>query len=53
MTRIEREAVLHNLRQRWPEQLKHLSDDELVALYDDFSMSEDYGDNDAKFLGWI
>jgi len=45
--------IVPNLRHRWKEELKHLSDDELAQLYEDFSLSVDAGDNDAKFLEWV
>ena len=46
-------AVVANLRHRWPEELKNFSDQQIADVYHDFSVSDDYGDNDAKFPLWF
>jgi hypothetical protein len=43
-------VIVPNLRFRRGAQLAHLTDDQLAEAYESFSMSEDFGDNDAKFL---
>lgn len=45
--------VLHNLRYRWVKELERYSDEQVASAYEEFSMSEDYGNNDEKFLEWI
>lgn len=52
-SRIEDEAILYNLRTRWPKELEHLSDQMLIDTYDDFARSDMFGDNDARFLEWM
>lgn len=44
--------ILPNLRGRWPE-LETWDDDKLAELYEWFSESEDYGNNDHKFPTWF
>jgi hypothetical protein len=44
--------ILPNLRHRWPE-LKTWDDDKLAELYEHFSMSDDFGNNDEKFPVWF
>lgn len=51
--KTEDEAIISNLRFRWPEQLKEVSDVMLVNLYDDFYWSEYFGYNDERFLEFI
>jgi hypothetical protein len=52
-TRIADENLLHNLRHTWGQKAEHLSDAALINLYDEFALSEDWGDNDAKFEQWL
>jgi hypothetical protein len=52
-SRIEDEAIVYNLRSRWPKELEAMSDQALLNTYDQFALSEDFGDNDAKFLEWV
>jgi hypothetical protein len=47
------ENTIKNLRFRWKEELSKYSDKVVAALYEDFSMSEDYGNNDEKFPLWF
>lgn len=47
------ENLLHNLRFRWSEELKEISDESLLDSYDEFALSEEFGDNDARFLEFI
>lgn len=51
--RFRNEALLRNLRQRWPQELSHLDDAKLVTIYDDFFSSEYHGNNDEHFLQFI
>ncbi len=51
-SRIADNALLDNLRFRWP-QLSDLSDQRLVNEYDEFAVSDMFGDNDARFLEWL
>ena len=51
--RIAFNAIVSNLRHRWPEALAAWSDSALYRLYDDFSVSDDFGDDDAKLPEWF
>lgn len=42
-----------NLRRRWPGELKPYTDHQVAGLYEDFSMSDEFGDNDEKFPLWF
>lgn len=42
-----------NIRGRWPDLAKKYTDEQLAKLYYEFSMSEEHGDNDAKFPDWL
>lgn len=42
-----------NLRYRWPSELAAFTDNQIAACFEDFGLSEDYGDNDAKFPEWF
>jgi hypothetical protein len=55
MTRRESTVkyVVPNLRHRWPNELGAFSDDAIAALYEDFSLSDDAGNNDEKFPEWF
>ncbi len=44
--------ALPNIRRRWPE-LDKYSDNEVAELYENFSLSEDFGNNDEKFPEWF
>jgi hypothetical protein len=44
--------VLPNLRHRWP-LLKDVDDNLLAELYENFSVSQDAGNNDEKFPEWV
>ena len=45
--------IVPNLRARWPEQLRPFPDEAVARLYDDFSQSDEHGDNDARFPQWF
>lgn len=45
--------VVQKIRQRWPKLCIPFMDKQLAELYDNFSMSEDYGNNDEKFPQWL
>lgn len=45
--------IVPNLRVRWPNELEAFSDNAVAALYEDFAISEDFGDNDEKFPEWF
>jgi hypothetical protein len=47
------ENTVRNLRFRWGDGLSGYTDECVYALYSDFSESDDYGDNDAKFYEWF
>lgn len=51
--RTEDEAIVYNLRFKWAKELEGVSDQVLVNAYDEFAMSEDFGDNDSKFLAYL
>lgn len=52
-TRIEDEAIVSNLRFRWAKELENYTDAQLVNEYDEFALSELFGDNDERFLQWL
>lgn len=52
-TRTEDEAILTNLRHRWPEQLAKFSDATIINDYDAFALTNWFGDNDERFLEWM
>lgn len=52
-SRTEDEAIIYNLRYRWPRELANISDARLVNEYDQFALSELWGDNDERFLAWL
>lgn len=45
--------VVPNLRYRWPGELKPFTDHQVAGLYEDFSGSDEYGNNDEKFPLWF
>lgn len=45
--------IVPNLRARWKKELEPYSDDKVAALYENFSLSADFGDNDEKFPEWF
>jgi hypothetical protein len=45
--------IVPNLRHRWPEELKPYTDNQVAACYENFSLSDDYGNNDNKFPQWF
>lgn len=52
-SKIEDQAIVRNLRVRWPKELENISDQRLVNEYDEFAMSEMFGNNDENFLAWL
>lgn len=50
--RFRNEQLLRNLRYAHPS-LGNISDSKLVEIYDDFAISEYYGDNDARLMEFI
>ena len=54
--RVSRSAyqnLTYNLRYRWKEELAPYDDCTLYFLYNDFALSEDFGNNDEKFPNWF
>lgn len=45
--------IVPNLRYRWPKELEKFTDNQIAGLYEDFSMSDEVGDNDAKLPLWF
>ena len=45
--------IVPNLRQRWSKELEPYTDDAIAALYEDYSLSDEYGNNDEKFPLWF
>lgn len=45
--------VVPNLRQRWQSELELFTANQIAALYEDFSLSDEYGDNDEKLPSWF
>jgi hypothetical protein len=52
MKASERNTV-RNLRYRFPKETEKYRDEELLRIYHQFSVSEDYGDNDSRFPTWL
>lgn len=46
-------CIIPNLRHRWPKELEAYSDDTVAGLYETFSLSDEYGNNDEKFPLWF
>lgn len=46
-------CIVPNLRHKWPNELKNYSDKAIALCYDDFSYSDDFGNNDEKFPQWF
>ena len=44
--------LVYNLRFRWT-QVSVYTDEELVKIYDDFALSDQFGNNDENFPKWI
>lgn len=42
-----------NLRNKWPGELRPYSDNQIAALYEDFSLSDEFGNNDINFPKWF
>ena len=51
-SRTADENLLYNLRFKFPE-LDKFGDAQLINGYDDFALSEDFGNNDEKFVEWM
>ena len=47
------EQVVRNLRAHFSERTSKFTDEELLAVYREFQLSEDFGNNDAKFGEWL
>ena len=47
------ENLVYNLRYRWRELCKPFTDKELVDLYNLFSISDEFGNNDERFEVWL
>lgn len=45
--------IVPNLRHRWPKELSVFSDTAIAMAYEDFSISDDFGNNDEKFPEWF
>lgn len=45
--------IVPNLRDRWPAELKPYSDNKIAEVYEGFSLSDEYGDNDKRFPLWF
>lgn len=45
--------IVPNLRHRWPGELAPYTNNQVAGLYEDFSLSEDFGNNDEKFPLWF
>lgn len=52
-SRTEDNAIVYNLRFRWPTELGEVSDQMLLNAYDTFAMSDWFGGNDERFLEWL
>jgi len=45
--------IVPNLRSRWAKELEPYTDNAIAELYENFSMSDEYGNNDEKFPEWF
>lgn len=45
--------IVYNLRFAFKDRVAHLLDHELVAIYDDFALSDMHGNNDERFLEFL
>jgi hypothetical protein len=45
--------IVPNLRHRWPDELKRFSDTAIALVYQDFSLSDEFGENDKRFPEWF
>lgn len=52
-SRIADETIVYNLRFKWQVELAEVSDAELVNIYDEFAMTEGFGNNDEGFLPFL
>ena len=52
-TKTADDNLLYNLRFRWKDAVAHISDAALINAYDEFSLTDMFGDNDARFLDFI
>lgn len=52
-TKLANAMLVYNLRFRWPKELASIADNKLIELYDDFAISELYGNNDEHFLQYV
>lgn len=42
-----------NLRHKWKEELSPYTDNQVATVYENFSLSDDFGNNDEKFPEWF
>jgi hypothetical protein len=52
-TKTSDKNIVENIRFRWPELASSFTDLQLAHLYSEFSISEDFGNNDEKFHEWL
>jgi len=45
--------ILPNIKRRWPDIFEQFTINQIAAAYEDFSSSEDVGNNDEKFPEWF
>lgn len=45
--------IVPNLRHRWCDELSKYTDNQVAGLYEDFSLSDEAGNNDEKFPLWF
>lgn len=45
--------IVANLRFRWRKVLERFNDAQLLAIYDDFALSEQFGQNDKYFIEFV
>lgn len=55
---VERRAstikyAVPNLRFRWKKELEPYTDNQVAACYEDFALSDEYGNNDELFPNWF
>ncbi len=52
-SRMQDDNLLYNLRTTWKEDLAGYSDSHVINMYDEFAMSDMFGNNDERWLEWV
>lgn len=52
-SRTEDEAIVYNIRATWGALVADMSDQQIVNEYDEFAMSDMWGNNDERWPEWL